>query len=85
MGGASGQRMNRRGFLAALVAGLTLDPERLLWVPGRKLISVPAPEVVIEPSVAEIVAAQLDVIRPKLMEMFLADPFPSFSRRLRNA
>ncbi len=26
----------RRGFLGAV-----LDPERLLWVPGRKLISIP--------------------------------------------
>ena len=33
--------MNRRGFLAML-AGAALDPERLLWVPGRKLISIPA-------------------------------------------
>lgn len=41
--------MNRRGFLSALVgfaAGATLDPERLLWVPGKKLISIPAPRVV---------------------------------------
>lgn len=42
--------MNRRPFLAgitAAVGGLVLDPERLLWVPGRKSIfdlgtSVPA-------------------------------------------
>jgi hypothetical protein len=38
--------MNRRGFFTAL-AGLTatavLDPERLLWVPGQKLISIPKP------------------------------------------
>ena len=32
--------MNRRGFLAMLT-GAALDPERLLWVPGRKLISIP--------------------------------------------
>ncbi len=38
--------MNRRGFLGALigaVGGLTLDSERLLWVPGKKLISIPSP------------------------------------------
>lgn len=38
--------MNRRnlfGALAALAATAALDPERLLWVPGRKLISIPAP------------------------------------------
>lgn len=40
--------MNRRGFLSflgAAVAGATLDPERLLFVPGRKLISIPAPSL----------------------------------------
>ncbi|MES2136627.1 MAG: hypothetical protein V4502_06155 [Pseudomonadota bacterium] len=37
--------MNRRGFLASIAAALVLDPERALWVPGRKLISVPAPRV----------------------------------------
>lgn len=41
--------MNRRGFLgalAAIAATATLDPERLLWVPGKKLISIPAPSPV---------------------------------------
>ncbi len=33
--------MNRRGFLGALLAGAVLDPEELLWRPGR-LISIPA-------------------------------------------
>jgi len=40
--------MNRRGFLGAMlgaVAGATLDPERLLWVPGRKVISIPRTRV----------------------------------------
>jgi hypothetical protein len=39
--------MNRRAFLGALgaaIAGATLDPERLLWVPGRKRIFIPAPQ-----------------------------------------
>ena len=38
--------MNRRGFfgaISALLTGAALDPERLLWVPGRKLISIPEP------------------------------------------
>lgn len=37
--------MNRRGFLGMIAAGLAaaVDPERLLWEPGRKLISVPKP------------------------------------------
>jgi hypothetical protein len=42
-------KATRRGFLGALIAGAAaaaVDPERLLWVPGRKLISVPKPRVV---------------------------------------
>ncbi len=42
--------MNRRGFLGmwgAAIAGATLDPEELLWVPGKKLISIPKPAVVL--------------------------------------
>jgi len=36
--------MNRRGFLSSLAiaaAGLALDPEKLLWVPGKKTIFIP--------------------------------------------
>ena len=36
--------MNRRGFLSvlsAVSATAVLDPERLLWVPGAKTISIP--------------------------------------------
>lgn len=36
--------MNRRGFfglLAGIAATATTDPERLLWIPGQKLISIP--------------------------------------------
>ncbi len=38
--------MNRRGFLGSLAgfaAACTLDPERALWAPGAKTISVPKP------------------------------------------
>ena len=37
--------MNRRSFFATLAAGLAAaaDPERLLWVPGKKMISIPKP------------------------------------------
>jgi hypothetical protein len=41
-----GQVLNRRSFFASLAGGaaaLTLDPDKLLWVPGKKLISIPAP------------------------------------------
>ena len=37
--------LNRRGFLGTLLAGAALDPERLLWVPGKKLISIPKPRL----------------------------------------
>jgi hypothetical protein len=36
--------MNRRAFfssIAAIAATATLDPEKLLWRPGAKLISIP--------------------------------------------
>lgn len=36
--------MNRRSFItgiATLIGGAALDPERLPWVPGKKLISIP--------------------------------------------
>ena len=38
--------MNRRGFLgifAGALAAATLDPERALWIPGAKTISIPKP------------------------------------------
>ena len=42
--------MNRRGFfdlLAGIAATAFLDPEKLLWRPGARLISVPNPPRVI--------------------------------------
>jgi hypothetical protein len=36
--------MDRRGFLSALIAAGTaaaIDPDKLLWEPGKKLISIP--------------------------------------------
>ena len=41
-------RMNRRGFLglfSGAAAALVLDPERALWIPGKKLVSIPKPMV----------------------------------------
>lgn len=32
-------------MLAAAVAGATLDPEGLLWQPGKRLISIPKPSL----------------------------------------
>src|SRR5690242_9575898 len=36
--------MNRRAFLAAIAAG-AVDPERLLWRPGARLISIARPSL----------------------------------------
>jgi len=36
--------INRRSFLSAAAAALVLDHERLLWVPGRKVYSIPKPQ-----------------------------------------
>lgn len=41
---------SRRGFLQSLIAaGVTaaVDPEKLLWEPGRKLISIPKPQSIV--------------------------------------
>lgn len=35
----------RRGFLASLAAAMVIDPERLLWVPGKKMISIARPPI----------------------------------------
>jgi hypothetical protein len=43
-------QMKRRSFLAGLAtlaAGMVIDPERLLWVPGAKKIFVPATPVIV--------------------------------------
>lgn len=63
--------LSRRGFLSSLAAAFILDPEKLLWKPGAKLISVPVPSV-IEPgySVADVVYAQLELVRPHLEVLF---------------
>lgn len=41
--------IGRRGFIGALLGAAVLDPERLLWVPGKKMISIPAPTSTIYP------------------------------------
>lgn len=45
--------VGRRGFLKVLLgsaAALTLDPERLLWVPGARTFFLPSPRVLLPES-----------------------------------
>lgn len=52
--------MRRRSFLAAIAAAFTApDPEKLLWQPGKKLISLPS--TVIAPEPVLFVARMMDV------------------------
>ena len=61
--------MNRRGFLAALAAAFVTDPEKLLWVPGQKLISIPAPHPYV--SAAGSIAWKMDALRDCLEDLVL--------------
>jgi hypothetical protein len=61
--------MNRRGFLGALlggVAALAVDEERLLWVPGKRLISIPKPSINLPLTEAEITQAVLNALQNNL-------------------
>lgn len=63
--------MNRRGLMSAftgLAAGMALDPERLLWVPGAKVISVPSPSP--WPSNEKTIRAQLEFYRKINSQVF---------------
>jgi hypothetical protein len=62
--------LSRRGFLGALLGTAVLDPKRLLWIPGKKLISIPRPRVRVY-SNAACIAAQIELIRPKLAGLFV--------------
>jgi hypothetical protein len=42
-----GAMLNRRGFIASVAGAFVSDPERLLWVPGKKMISIPARSAVV--------------------------------------
>ena len=55
--------VTRRSFLAALIGAATLDPERLLWVPGKKLISIPKPRTVRATLLTgDIIGRELDAV-----------------------
>ena len=77
--------MNRRGFLGALLgaaAGLALDPEKLLYVPGKKLISIPNAAIT-EPTLDEINRITLQYISPMLMDnIFKRSPIIYKARQL---
>lgn len=67
----------RRSFLALLGSTLTWDPERLLWAPGSKLISIPSTRI-LEPKLSpeettRILFAALEVLRPAMVS-FLTRP-----------
>ena len=53
--------MERRSFIAALMGTAVLDPERLLWKPGQKLISIPRPRVASDIEVLTFIAN--DILR----------------------
>jgi hypothetical protein len=58
-----------------MLAAAVTDPEKLFWTPGEKLISIPNPEVVapqafVYVGCAETIAAQLELVRPKLGLLF---------------
>jgi hypothetical protein len=46
--------MNRRGFLSAIAGAFVADPEKLLWVPGAKLISIPRPRIATDAECLEV-------------------------------
>ena len=68
--------MNRRGFLAALASALVIDPERLLWVPGWKSISIPRPSPML--AVGDIV-----LFRHALMHTIALIEYTRFTHDLR--
>ena len=44
--------LDRRGFLALVGATFAIDPERLMWTPGKKLISIPT--ATLEPTMDDL-------------------------------
>ena len=71
--------MNRRRFLKFLAASLVADPERLLWVPGKKLISIPATNLSTGLSLDEINEITMRYISPKVLDVILRES-PIFNR-----
>ncbi len=64
--------MNRRSFLSLLTgtaSALMLDPERVLWVPGTKAISIPSPHVV---SDYDVIMVMQEILRPEMEIIFMS-------------
>jgi len=62
---------SRRGFLKLLsmgVLGHTLDIDKLLWVPGAKVFFIPTE--VKRLTSAEIIAAEMERLRPRIQSLF---------------
>lgn len=71
--------MNRRAFLATLAAGLAgaaADPERLLWVPGRRKIFIPQPPRIFDSR--QITFEMLEHLRQHYLIPFLEADRKSF-------
>jgi len=49
------------------MATLALDPERLLWVPGSKLISIPEPHYDLPPHYEWLVSESLIMLMSRLV------------------
>ena len=70
--------MTRRGLLSfftrAAAVAVVVDPEQLLWVPGKKLISIPSPGLALEEpfvvSASDSLQLMIEKVRPKLEELF---------------
>lgn len=72
---------SRRAFFAQLAsvaaAPAVLDPERLLWVPGRKLISIPRPRPIFRYYARELLQSGFAITRgvqPRELIFSSADP-----------
>lgn len=64
--------LTRRGFLGlggAAVAAMTLDPERLLWVPGAKTFFLPSTEIVTAATLDEAVQRGFIALFPPSIRM----------------
>jgi len=65
--------VNRREWLKLILsgaAGLALDPEKLLWVPGQKTIFIPSGKIL---TYSQIVSMEYARIIPHLNNVFERD------------